>query len=291
MPVTAPADKRFRRAHLKPARRRPRWTAWRWRVLALAAGLWIAGYGAHRVLTTFLGLHIFRVQRIVVHGNHRLSNGEVTGLLEGLRGESILAVNLEEWRRGVLNSPWVAEASLRRTLPSTVDVTVLERTPLGIGRMNGSLYLVDDRGAVIDEYGPHYSDLDLPIIDGFSSSPGEAQPDSSRAMLARRLLDALGDRNLSERISQIDVSDARNAVVLLHDDPTAIRLGNERFVERLQSYFDLAPALRERVPDIDYVDLRFDARVYVRPAGAPQPTRPGSRARRGRGTQAGKLEG
>jgi cell division septal protein FtsQ len=68
------------------------------------------------------------------------------------------------------------------------------------------------------------------------------------------------------QISQIDVSDSRNAVVLLEGDPTLIRLGNERFVERLQSYRELAPALREQVPAIDYVDLRFDERVYVRPA-------------------------
>jgi cell division septal protein FtsQ len=45
-----------------------------------------------------------------------------------------------------------------------------------------------------------------------------------------------------------------------------IRLGNERFAERLQSYHELAPALREQVPAIDYVDLRFDERVYVRPS-------------------------
>ena len=55
-------------------------------------------------------------------------------------------------------------------------------------------------------------------------------------------------------------------MVLLDGDPTLIRLGNERFVERLQSYLELAPALRERVPAIDYVDLRFDERVYVSPA-------------------------
>ena len=73
-------------------------------------------------------------------------------------------------------------------------------------------------------------------------------------------------RNMASQISQIDVSDSRNAVVLLEGDPTLIRLGNERFVERLQSYHELAPALREQVPTIDYVDLRFDERVYVRPA-------------------------
>lgn len=266
MPVAAPADKRFRRAHLKPARKRSGWATWRWRAVASAIVVALVLYATHRAVAVVVALEIFAVQRIVVHGNHRLSSGEVLAQLDGLRGQSILSVDLEEWRRAVLTSAWVADASLRRTLPSTVDVTVQERAPLGIGRINGELYLVDDRGAVIDQYGPNYADLDLPIIDGLSSAPDETDPDVTRPALVRRLLDALRARNMAGRISQIDVSDARNAVVLLEGDSTLIRLGNERFVERLQSYFELAPVLRERVPEIDYVDLRFGGRVYVRPA-------------------------
>jgi cell division septal protein FtsQ len=45
-----------------------------------------------------------------------------------------------------------------------------------------------------------------------------------------------------------------------------LRLGEDEFVDRIQEYLDVGPALRERVPDIDYVDLRFDERLYVRPA-------------------------
>jgi cell division septal protein FtsQ len=266
MPVTAPADRRFRRAHLKPGRKRAGWSKWQWRAAGLAVMLGFTGYATHRVFLGIVEMPVFRVQRIVIHGNRRLSNGEVLALLDGLRGQSLLSVDLDHWRSAVLNSPWVAEALLRRTLPSTVDVSVQERSPLGIGRLDGALYLIDESGLVIDEYGPNYADLDLPIIDGLSTAPGDATPDAARAALARKLLDALRVRNMAARVSQIDVSDARNAVVLLDGDPTLIRLGDDHFVERLQSYVDLAPALRERVSGIDYVDMRFDERVYVRPA-------------------------
>ena len=266
MRVTAPSDRRFRRAHMKPARRRRGLASGRWRIAAAAVVIGLALYAGYRALAIVAGLEIFHVDTINVKGNHRLSSGEVLAMLENLRGRSVLTVDLAEWRRALMSSPWVADASLRRTLPSTVDVVILERAPLGIGRINGLLFLVDDRGSVIDEYGPNYADLDLPIIDGLSSSPGHADSDYYRALLARRLLDALRVRNMASQISQIDVSDSRNAVVLLDGDPTLIRLGNERFVERLQSYHELAPALREQVPTIDYVDLRFDERVYVRPA-------------------------
>jgi len=65
---------------------------------------------------------------------------------------------------------------------------------------------------------------------------------------------------------RIDVSDDRDATLILKGDTALVRVGTEQFVERLQSYVDLAPALRERVAAIDSVDLRFDQRVYVRPA-------------------------
>jgi cell division protein FtsQ len=266
MAVAAPSDKRFRRSHVKPARRRSGLWLRRLRVAATVAAAALAIYTGRRAATTLAGSEIFRVDRVNVRGNHRLSSGEVLSLVAGLRGRSILSLDLEQWRLRLLDSPWVADASLRRTLPSTVDVMILERTPLGIGRINGALFLVDDRGTSIDEYGPNYADLDLPIIDGLSAVPGDEITDVHRALLVRRLLDALRVRNMAGRISQIDVSDARNAIVLLDDDPTLIQLGNERFVERLQSYFELAPALRERVPAIDYVDLRFDERVYVKPS-------------------------
>ena len=274
--VTAPADRRFRRAHLKPGRRRAGWNLLRARAVLTIVAVALACFWAQRSIALFTSLDIFRIDRITVRGNKRLSTGEVQALLQGLGGHSILSIDLDAWRAALLNSPWVEDATLRRTLPSTVEVTVEERTPLGIGRLNGTLYLVDDRGVVIDEYGPVYADLDLPIIDGLSAARGDETTNMYRAALARRLLESVRDRGLAARISQIDVTDARNAVVLLDGDPTLLRLGSERFVERLQSYLELAAALHEQVPAIDYVDLRFDERVYVRPA---QPGASRTRAR------------
>jgi cell division septal protein FtsQ len=66
------------------------------------------------------------------------------------------------------------------------------------------------------------------------------------------------------------VTDLHNAVVVLDGDTALLRLGDRDFVERLQQYLDLAPALRERLSGIDSVDLRFDDRLYVRPLRQPQ---------------------
>ena len=58
-------------------------------------------------------------------------------------------------------------------------------------------------------------------------------------------------------MSLIDVGRAHDAVVMLEGDTALLHLGEESFAERLQQYLDLGDALRERVAEIDYVDLRF----------------------------------
>ena len=272
--VAAPADRRFRRAHVKPARTRRRWAGRikplvRW---ALAAA--VLGYGLYVGSSSVAHAHVLRVDRILVRGNERLSQGEVLAVLSGLRGESLVWTDLDRWRQRLLASPWVRDAALRRSLPSTVEVLVWERQPIAIGRLKDDMYLVDERGTIIDQYGPQYEDLDLPIVDGLSAAeapepPGTAADqvtDGPRADLAARVVAALKTRpDIARRLSQIDVSDLHNAQIILSGDAAVISLGEDQFLARLESYVDLAPALHERVAEIDHVDVRFENRIYVRP--------------------------
>ena len=283
MRVSAPADKRFRRARVTPARR-SRFLQFTWVKAARAAVLLAVGlYGAYRVTALVLNAQALTITRISVSGNSRMSRGEVVALLDGLRGTNMVTADLESWRQKLLGSPWVAEAAIRRVLPGTVAVAISERQPMGIGRVGNDLYLIDDRGGIIDQFGPNYAEFDLPIIDGLAAPPRDNGPliDEGRAGFAAHVLASLqAHPNLAKRVSELDVRDARDAVLLLKGDTTLVRLGNEQFAERLQSYLDLAPALRERVAGIDYVDLRFDERVYVRPQGSGTQPQPGSRKRR-----------
>ena len=267
--VAAPSDRRFRRAHMKPSRRRSGWRALVMPAARIGGLALLVLFSVYRLSAVAAHAHVLEVDRIVVRGNDRLSRGEVLAVLTGLRGESLIRADLDAWRSRLLASPWVRDAALRRSLPSTVEVVISERQPIGIGRVNGDMYLVDERGVVIDQYGPQYADLDLPIVDGLSgASGGDAAVDEERADLAARVIAALRPRpEIARRLSQIDVSDPRNASVILSGDTTVIHLGDDRFLSRLQGYIDLSAALHERVPDIDYVDLRFDERIYVRPSG------------------------
>jgi len=226
----------------------------------------LAGWAVHIAMNS----HLLAVQHVSVRGNARLSSGEVDALVDGLRGENIFQVDLEQYRRRVMDSPWVADVTFGRVLPSTIDVRVTERTPMAVARLGHQLYLVDDSGVIIDEYGAEYRDLDLPIVDGLLSAASSSGPlsDAARVHLTDVFLASLGARDdLRRRVSQVDVSNARDAVVMFDDDPAWLHLGDGQFAERLNTYLELVPTLRERFRDIDYVDLRFDERVFVHARG------------------------
>ena len=271
MKVKAATDKNFRRTKsVKPVKKR---ASAAWRLLKLPAGcaaVLIALLVVYQAFDFVLHASALQVRRIVVRGHVRLSSGEVQALVDGLRGSNILTVDLPGYRARLLESPWVADVAMRRVLPATIEVFVSEREPMALCRIKGQLYLIDRSATIIDEFGPKYKQFDMPIIDGAARGDPAGEPllDERRISLAAAVIDGLADhRLLAERVSQIDVTDLFDAVVLLHEDPARLHLGTSRFAERLQGYIDIAERLRETVPDIEYANLQFDGRVYVKPAG------------------------
>ena len=272
MKVKAPAERNFRRARAQPGRRARLKAYLTWGLARRIFSVVLLVFGVYEAVSFAFTTPLLRVSRIAVSGNVRLSSGEVQALVDDLRGTSILGADLDAFRQRLVESPWVADVELRRVLPSTIEVFVSERRPVGLCRLGQELYLVDETGTVIDQFGPQYAEFDLPIIDGLVTHPNTRQSssgsiDPERATLAARVIAALGrSQEIGRRLSQVDVTDAHDAVVLLEGDPALLHVGEDRFLERVQTYLDLSTALRERVNEIDYVDLRFEQRIYVRPA-------------------------
>lgn len=261
--VAAPADRRFRRPDVRPARRRKLGQiAWRVGRVAIVAGLAV-------IILVWIGEVVLRarflaVSHLVVRGNARLSTGEVQTLLDGLSGQNILRVDFADYRRRLMESPWVSDAMMWRVLPSTVGVQIVERVPMAVARFEQKLYLVDEQGVIIDEFGPQYKDFDLPLVDGLVRAPSahaQAAASAAGVALTGRFLDALRPQpDLRHRVSQIDVTDVHDVVALLNDSPTLLHLGETRFVERINMYLELAPTLALQFKEVDSVDLRFDER-------------------------------
>ena len=269
--IPAPADKRFRRSDARPTRKRSWRTAAR-RMAILAAAALLVAVTLVWSANTFMDAARFQINSVSIHGTAHLGADEVRALVKGIEGQSIFRVKLDEFQLLVADNPWVRTATLRRVFPSTVDIAITERTPMALGRMNGQLYLVDALGTIIDTAGPQYSAFDLPIVDGLLTDESNGTADLRRARLMERLFIDLAPRaDLKRRVSQVDVSDPTNAIVLLNGEPARLYLGDTKFLERLQRYEEAQAGIREHVSSIDYFELRFD-RIFVGTTGTAKRT-------------------
>ena len=111
-PVAAPADKRFRRAHVKPSGKRRSRLRGAWIAARVVVGLTMVAYAAWRGAALVATAGSLSVANLAVFGNQRLSTGEVLSLLDGLRGRHILGIDLGEWQQRLQSSAWVEEATL-----------------------------------------------------------------------------------------------------------------------------------------------------------------------------------
>jgi cell division protein FtsQ len=215
-----------------------------------------------------MGSERLKVAHVEVRGSHFLSEGEVRELLGPAVGENILGVDIESLKSRLRASPWVAEATVARTLPDTLRVDIRERSPLALAELD-RLYLMDADGTLVDLYGPRTSGFDLPIVRGLRGATGEER--RARAQRAGDLLRDLGE--LAAEISEVEVERSGDLKVVLKGAGELLRLAAPPYRARLLTYLGLRAQLLERCPDAEYFDLRFRDRIYARPRTAPAPPR------------------
>ena len=256
-PEDAPFLRPPRRTRLR-ARRRG-WTSRAVLALQLGGALLVALSGLWTAYSKVMASERLRVARVEVRGGHFLSEGEVRELLGPAVGENILNLDIEALKGRLRASPWVADATVSRTLPDVLRVEIRERVPLALAEMD-RLYLMDGDGALVDIYGPRTAGFDLPIVRGLAKIDAEARRD--RAARAGSLLSDLGE--LAAEISEVEVEPSGDLRVVLRGAGEVVRMGAPPYRSRFVTFLGLRQELRERCPRAEYFDLRFRDRIYAR---------------------------
>jgi cell division protein FtsQ len=175
-----------------------------------AAAPWLAGLLAI-VLLGLVGLVVYDtsllgVRGIAVHGNLIVSADQVRSAAAVPHGAPLASLDLRAVQRRVGALPAVRQARITRDWPSTVVVTVTERTPVAVlGRPDKQYSEIDASGVVFRTVPDRPGKLPLVAL----SSPGPSDPGTRAAL---QVLAALTD----ELRGLLDT--------LVADSPTQIRL-------------------------------------------------------------------
>ena len=200
-----------------------------------------------------------QVDRVEVRGSHFLSEGEVRELLGPAVGENILTLDIEALKARLRSSPWVADATVIRTLPNVVRVEIRERVPLALAEVD-RLYLMDGDGALVDIYGPRTGVFDLPIVRGLLGVDEVARRE--RARRAGILLADLAE--LGQEISEVFVEPSGDLRVVLRGPGEVLLFGDPPYRHRFFTFLSLRRELAEKAPGAEHFDLRFRGRIYAK---------------------------
>ncbi len=89
---------------------------------------------------------VLGVERVVVHGAHRVSATQIRSVADVPHGRPLLRLDTGAIARRVETLPGVATARVHVSYPSTVVITVTERVAVGYLLADGTVILVDRSG-------------------------------------------------------------------------------------------------------------------------------------------------
>jgi cell division protein FtsQ len=205
------------------------------------------------------------VREIVVLGTMRTTPDAVRAVLRPYLGRNVVDLALDEVAKAAASNPWVKEAAVKRVLPRTLRVTVVERTPAALALVRGLVCVVDDGGFVMGPAGPDLA-YDLPLLvglDGYQATDREAALARGVALLMQ-LHDAFPA--WTRGISEVDLSRSDRVVVTRGDGGPQILLDPERIDRNLGAYLALQPLIARKVGDVSRADLRWSRRISLLPA-------------------------
>jgi len=215
-----------------------------WRRLGGIAGGVLAALAAGAGLLLLMNQPI---ERIRVDGQFQhLTALDVEKVVRAqLHGAGLVSVRLDDVRRSLRMLPWVASATVQRSWPRGLVVTVKEQQ--AVARWN-STDLVNAHGELFAG-DARFVPPELPQLSG---PPGSAGDVVARYLAVQGRVVESGARLTALRL------DARGAWELQLDNGVSVRLGRKQVDERAARF--AAVALRmiaQRPADIAYVDMRY----------------------------------
>ena len=256
-------EEHFLRGQLRVRKASGRLSRARLARLVLLGALLGLGVGAVWMAVARSGAPDLEIDRILVEGNERLSEGEILELIEVDKATNILTLDLDETKRKLHRSAWVRDVELKRMLPATLTLQIVERTPVAVAALS-ELYLLAEDGTILDQLPPFYDMEKLVLVRGLRDEDGGVSAD--RAALAGRMAEALiADERLALLVSELDVTEGADSTTLrLRESPLALLVSERTMVSRLSEVVPLLAGIAERLPRVQVLDLRFQNRVYVR---------------------------
>jgi cell division protein FtsQ len=194
----------------------------------------------------------FRIISIALSGNQQISREEVLAVAGITGNTSLVFLNVEDARERLKRNPWIADATVLKLYPGTLEISIRERAAFALWQKDRRLSVIADDGTVLEPYvAPGL--IQLPLVVG-----------SGAQLKAREFLSLLDQHpGLRDRMRAAIMVGERRWNLRLNNgiDVLLPEVGVAEAIQQLMK-LDVDKNLTSR--DIVAIDLRLPDRVMVR---------------------------
>lgn len=194
----------------------------------------------------------FPIKSVRVYGLNHIDQQDVQNTLAPLLTRGFFNINVEYIRDRLLQHPWAAEISVRRTWPDSIEVTVLERQPIARWDSQTLLSANGDLFSPKQDTCPDH----LPIFVG---------PTGKQILM----LNYFNEINrilipLHASISYLELTPYLTWKVKL-DNGITVQVGHKEILTRFSHFVKVYPKIiGDHSADVDSIDLRYPNGMAVR---------------------------
>lgn len=234
--------------------------------ISLAVCLW---YGAPGAVALAKSHPYFALTMIELDGNRRLSRGELLQWAGVNERTSVWDATPDMVRLRLQDHPWIRRATVQREFPNRLNISVEERRPVAIVRLQ-ALHYVDRGGRILGALRDGDSP-DFPLITGLENAAlADFVPVGvHRALRFLRLCERTS--SCFDAVSEVHVDRNRGLTIIPLRTAVTVVLGWGGWRDKLVRAARVLAAWEGQVGRLTAVDVSFRDLVVVRVREEPRP--------------------
>ena len=201
-----------------------------------------------------------KVATIEVSGLTKYEPSDIIATSEISLGDNMFMVNKFEVANRILETyPYIEQIKIRRRLPDTFTFEITERTPAAYIECDGSLWLIDKKGYLLEAVS-ELGDLKIPKISGamvLNPNAGDelVLENAEQLVPLKELLSSIETSGMSDKIVRIEI-EKLYAVNLVYGDRFMVNLGDTSEIPRK---IEMLRAVIEQLTEFDKGTINVSA--------------------------------
>ena len=216
--------------------------------------------------------HAFAIRKVVISGTSLLEAEDVIAAADINTQAHIMSADVRSVKMKLAALPQIKNVRVSRLFPSSIRIQVEERKPVALVIDNG-IWGLDAEGVLLPRFHASHG-LDYPVIVSENlphHNPGE-RIDDARILRLVQFLGLLKETNASvySLISEVTWNEIEGLRILTVKNNLPVLFGQSQLLEKCRKLSTAWQYLQvnNRIPEIKYLDLRFQNQIIVKKRSA-----------------------